>query len=557
LKNHQSNSPPQAQSAQPSSPPQQQPSQTADISMTLLNQLMEICATLTQKVANLEQDKIAQALEITKLKQRVRRLEKKRRTKNLRLKILRKVGTTQRVESSINTGVDDQEDASKQGEIAELDADEDVTLEDVDAEFAMDANIQGRMEESQAKAYNLDLQHAEKVLSMHDTDEPEPAEVEEVLEVVTTAKLITEVVVTVVPIITDAQVPKHSTPRKRRGVVIQDPEEIATASVIVHSDARKNMIIYLKNMAGFKMDFFKGEEEVTVQEEGSKRKGENLKQDTAKKQMIDKQAEELKTYLQIVANDDDDVYTEATPLASKNFDREDLEVLWKLVKERFESAEPKNFSDDFLLNTLKIMYEKPNVEASVWRDHKGRYGLEKPLTHFTLEQILNNVRLEVEEESEMSLELLRVLRALLLHCSSINNSILTVAVVAIIAILHHRSTGSIPPPQPTPKPPPSSSQPPSAPPHLHHATTSSPRHHHIFTTQPSSTPPSSMPPPSSSPSPLQPYHLYHHLHATTFIIAAATTSTPPPHHHHSRPPHRHPYQPTTQPPKPPPLHLFF
>nr|GEW95618.1 hypothetical protein [Tanacetum cinerariifolium] len=91
---------------------------------------------------------------------------------------------------------------------------------------------------------------------------------------------------------------------------------------------------------------------------------------------------------------------------------EDLKILWKLVKERFESTEPKNFSDDFLLKTLKIIFEKPNVEANVWRDQKGRYGLAKkyPLTHFTLEQMLNNVRLEVEEESEMSLELLRLVR---------------------------------------------------------------------------------------------------------------------------------------------------
>nr|GFD32007.1 hypothetical protein [Tanacetum cinerariifolium] len=33
-----------------------------------------------------------------------------------------------------------------------------------------------------------------------------------------------------------------------------------------------------------------------------------------------------------------------------------------------------------------------------------------PLTHFTLEQMLNNVRLEVEEESETYLELLRLVR---------------------------------------------------------------------------------------------------------------------------------------------------
>nr|GFD49508.1 hypothetical protein [Tanacetum cinerariifolium] len=93
------------------------------------------------------------------------------------LKRLKKVGTTQRVESSIDTIVDDPEDGSKcEGEIAELDADEDVTLEDVDAEVEMDASIQGRMAESQAKVYHLDLQHAEKVLNMQDTNEAEPSD---------------------------------------------------------------------------------------------------------------------------------------------------------------------------------------------------------------------------------------------------------------------------------------------------------------------------------------------------------------------------------------------
>nr|GEW38442.1 putative reverse transcriptase domain-containing protein [Tanacetum cinerariifolium] len=400
----------------------------------------------------------------------------------------------------------------KKGEITELDANEDITLVDVDDEVEMDANIQGRMAESQAKVYNLDLQHSKKVLSMKDTDEAEPAEVEEVLEVVTAAKLMTGVVTTTAPITTVAQVTKDSAPRKRRGVVIQDPEETAATSIIVHTEvkpkdkgkgilieepkplkrkaqieqdkafarqleaelnaninwnevieqvkrkerqdnkviryqalmrkplteaqARKNMMIYLKNMAGFKMNFFKGmtyteirpifekhynsiqaflekgEEEVTIQEEGSKRKGKSLEQKAAKKQRIDEEAEELKRHLQIVVNDDDDVYTEATPLASKNFDREDLKTLWKLVKERFESTQPKNFLDDFWLNTFKIMFEKPNVEAYIWRDQKGKYGLAKkyPLTYFTLEQMLNNVRLKVEKESEMSLELLRFVR---------------------------------------------------------------------------------------------------------------------------------------------------
>nr|GEW31683.1 hypothetical protein [Tanacetum cinerariifolium] len=150
-------SPPQAATAPSSPPPQSQHSQTAAISMNLLNTLLETCATLTKKVANLNQDKIAQAIEITKLKQRVKRLEKRRQSKSLGLKRLKKVGTAQQVESLADTG---------------------------------------RLEESQAKVYHLDLEHADKVLSMQETDEAEPTEVEEVIEVVTAAKLMIEVVTT-------------------------------------------------------------------------------------------------------------------------------------------------------------------------------------------------------------------------------------------------------------------------------------------------------------------------------------------------------------------------
>nr|GEY78833.1 hypothetical protein [Tanacetum cinerariifolium] len=110
--------PPPSPIVQPSSPlPQQQPSQpshTTTISMELLNNLLETCTALTWRVENLEQDKMAQALEITKLKQKVRRLGKNNKLKVSGLKRLKKVGTAQKVESSVNTIMDDQEDASKQ-----------------------------------------------------------------------------------------------------------------------------------------------------------------------------------------------------------------------------------------------------------------------------------------------------------------------------------------------------------------------------------------------------------------------------------------------------------
>nr|GEZ39384.1 hypothetical protein [Tanacetum cinerariifolium] len=52
-------------------------------------------------------------------------------------------------------------------------------------------------------------------------------------------------------------------------------------------------------------------------------------------------------------------------------------MLWQIVQERFTSSEPKNFWDDFSLTTLKAMFEKPNVEASIWKSQRGSYGLAK------------------------------------------------------------------------------------------------------------------------------------------------------------------------------------
>nr|GEU63177.1 putative ribonuclease H-like domain-containing protein [Tanacetum cinerariifolium] len=235
---------------------------------------------------------------------------------------------------------------------------------------------------STSQAYHIDLEHADKVLSMHD-DEPEPAELKEVIKVVTTAKLMIEIVIVA-----------------------------ATTITVAPSAARR-------------------------------RKGQ-----AAKKQKIDEEVEELKKCLQIILNDDDDVYIEATPLALKvpivdyqihtknnkayykiiradgthqlflsflsllrNFDKENLEMLWQIVQKRFAYSKPKNFSDDFLLTTLKAMFKKPDAEDHIWKNQRGIHGLAKkrryPLTRFTLDQMLNNVRLEVEEESKVSLELLR------------------------------------------------------------------------------------------------------------------------------------------------------
>nr|GEW18593.1 hypothetical protein [Tanacetum cinerariifolium] len=99
----------------PASPLQDPPTLSYDSPMPLLTTLMETCATLSQKVIELEKDKHSLALEILQLKKRVKRLERKNKSKTLGLKRLRKVGAVQRVESSTDTILGAKEDASKHG----------------------------------------------------------------------------------------------------------------------------------------------------------------------------------------------------------------------------------------------------------------------------------------------------------------------------------------------------------------------------------------------------------------------------------------------------------
>nr|GEX16320.1 copia protein [Tanacetum cinerariifolium] len=149
--------PPPSPITQPPSPqPQPQPLHDAEISMDLLYTLLETCTTITRRVKHLKQDKIAQNLEITKLKQRVKKLERRNKLKVSKLRRLKKVGTAQRVDTSEDTVMDDVV-VEKTAEIKEI------------------ADVQGRQAESQAQIYQIDLEHTDKVLSMQD-DKVEPAE---------------------------------------------------------------------------------------------------------------------------------------------------------------------------------------------------------------------------------------------------------------------------------------------------------------------------------------------------------------------------------------------
>ncbi|GJV23170.1 putative ribonuclease H-like domain-containing protein [Tanacetum coccineum] len=96
-----------------------------------LKELMEFCTKLQQRVLDLENTKTAQAQEITSLKLRVKKLEKKGGSRTHKLKRLYKVGRSARVISSDEASLGDQEDASKQGrKIDDIDKDVEITLVD-------------------------------------------------------------------------------------------------------------------------------------------------------------------------------------------------------------------------------------------------------------------------------------------------------------------------------------------------------------------------------------------------------------------------------------------
>nr|GEV61711.1 copia protein [Tanacetum cinerariifolium] len=398
------------------------------------------------------------------LNARVKRLEKANMVKTSKLRRLRKVGASKQVESS-----DHMEDVYNQGRmIDDMDKDEEIELVKDDADIA----------ESERR-------HA-------------AAEQAEVVKVVTTAKLITDVVTAAAlqvsaasATIPAAKLSIHvaaltvvaAYTRKRKGVIIRDLEEelslkthaetpkvkdkckeinkddaefnkdIDWDAAMDHvnqkssnnpqyikryqgmkkrpqtkSEARKNMMIYLKNTAGYKIDFFKGmsyadicpifqarfnenmrflfksrEEMEEEYEEIIKSINETPAQKAAKRRKLNEEAQEakeLKKQLEIVNDEDDDMFTEATPLGRKTmFEKTDRQnAIWRNQNSVYGQAMVKSWKLLTSCGVHIISLTTTNFILLVER----RY----PLSKFTLEQLVNVARLQVEEESEMSLELL-------------------------------------------------------------------------------------------------------------------------------------------------------
>nr|GFA23808.1 hypothetical protein [Tanacetum cinerariifolium] len=369
-----------------------------------LNELMILCTNLQKQVLDLEEAKTAQAKEIIGLKKRVKKLEHKRKSRTLGLKRLRKVGSARRVESSTEASLGDQEDASKQGRLIDnIDQDVEITLVD---------DIQGRMNEEDMFGVN-DLGGDEVVVDVSASEKVEQSvKVVEKEDELTLAHTLIEIkaakpkaITTTVKTITAV-----GTRPKEKGFVMQEPSETPLPKPIDSSQKPSQA----KD---------KGKGKMVEPERPLKRKDQIIMDEERLEE--ENKSVELKRCLEITSEDDDDVAIEATPLSSKsptivnykiykgkksyfkiiradvnsqsyltfgkmfkNFNREDLEVLWSIVKARFKKTKPIDDMDNMLFQTLKTMFEH-HIEENIYKYQQ---------------------RLQVDYEVEMSYDLLRLTR---------------------------------------------------------------------------------------------------------------------------------------------------
>nr|GEU78734.1 putative ribonuclease H-like domain-containing protein [Tanacetum cinerariifolium] len=363
----------------------------------------------------------------------------------------------------------------------------------------LDAKRKGR----QAKIYQIDMDHASKVLKV----------VTAASESVTTASITIAAAEPQVPVATITAAPVRvvaASTKRRKGVVIRDPEEESTAIIPVDTNskdkgkgimvkepkplkkkqqvemdeeyarklheelnkdiewdvsidhvkkkakedlyvqryqvmkkrpqteaqARRNMIMYLKNVVGFRLDYFKGmsyedirpifeakfysniefllksKEQIEEEENRAIQSiNETPAQKAAKRRKMNEEIADLKQHLEIVPDEDDDVYTEATPLARK-VPVMDYEIIHFNNKPHYKIIRANRTHQLSVHGQAKVkswkLLESCGVHIITFTTTQLILLVERryPLLRFTLDQMLNAVRLRVEEQSEMSLELL-------------------------------------------------------------------------------------------------------------------------------------------------------
>nr|GEZ53537.1 hypothetical protein [Tanacetum cinerariifolium] len=336
---------------------------------------------------------MGEAQEISSLKKRVNRLEKKSRSRTHGLKRLYKVGLSARVESSAEEQSLGEEDASKQGRnIADIDADAETTLvnetaedkERYNDEEMFDTWVLDDEEVVVEKAVVVkEVNAAQDQVSAATTTVVKDLTVDDItlakeLEALKTSKpKIKRIIVrdhkepsesTTIPTsIADSTRPKAKGILKKmnkKGLISETAQHIKEANLAwddlqakIKADfdlAQRIQAEELKQLTDANMDGWKPralknkyfveikelfdkamirinnfvdfrtkmveENSKKAEESSSKRAGDELEQESAKKHKVDddQEAAKLKRCLEIVPDDEDDVTIDATPLSSKS-----------------------------------------------------------------------------------------------------------------------------------------------------------------------------------------------------------------------------------------------
>ncbi|GJY37115.1 hypothetical protein Tco_0422493 [Tanacetum coccineum] len=214
-----------------------------------LDELMALCTTLQNRVLDLEKTKTTQANVIASLKRRVKKLENKNSSRTHKLKRLYKVGLTARVESSGDEESLD-EDASKQGRINAIDADEEITLVSV-------------QDDADKEMFNVDALNGEEVFVAWQTKNV----VEEVVDAaqVSTAAIIVTITTEEITLAQALEALKTSK-LKMKGIVFQElGKSITTTTISSQQSQDKGKGILIEPMEPMKKkDLIRLDEEAKI-----------------------------------------------------------------------------------------------------------------------------------------------------------------------------------------------------------------------------------------------------------------------------------------------------
>ncbi|GJU60698.1 hypothetical protein Tco_1238464 [Tanacetum coccineum] len=385
-----------------------------------LDELMALCTTLQNRVLDLEKTKTTQDNEIASLKRRVKKLEKKNRSRTHRLKRLYKVGLTAKVESS-----DDEEslgeDASKQGRI---DVDEEITLVSAVGDIVSTATTASAATTTTATINIVDDNTLAQALEEMKSTKPKKKEIaiQEMAEFDEEERLTREKAekeeeanIALIETWDDIQAKIDADHQLAKRMQVQEQEELSIEekATLFQQLLEKRRKHFAAKRAGEKRNkpptkaqqrkSFKRvntfEDFRTELMEGKeKRAGTELVQESTKKQKVedDKETTKLKQRMEIIP-DEEEVAIDAIPLAVKK----DLEDLYKLEKTKYESTRAVEDLDLILWGDLKTMFE-PHVEDKIYMLVEKKY----PVTPSTISMMLKK-KLMIDYESKMAYQILK------------------------------------------------------------------------------------------------------------------------------------------------------